>query len=235
MAAAQVATDPRAVVELFTSQGCSSCPPADKLIGELAADKSLIVLSLPVDYWDYLGWRDTLARPRHAARQRGYASVRGDRKVYTPQVVVNGLSHALGSDRFAIEAAIARTRAETSVLAVGVGLKPEEDQLSVEIRPKKDQEAVAEVWLLAITQAIPVTVKSGDNKGKTLTYHNVVRRWFNLGLWTGGTQRWSVPYSEFLSPEIDSVAVIVQAGGSEKPGAVLGAASASLRQGGANK
>src|ERR1700680_3484388 len=78
---------PRAVVELFTSQGCSSCPPADKLIGELAGDPSLVVMSIPIDYWDYLGWKDTLASPRNTARQKAYARVRGDGQVYTPQAL----------------------------------------------------------------------------------------------------------------------------------------------------
>src|ERR1700738_4279274 len=92
----------RAVVELFTSQGCSSCPPADKLLGELALDPSLIAVSLPIDYWDYLGWKDPLADPRNSARQRAYSHTRGDREVYTPQVVVNGSTYALGSDKDAI-------------------------------------------------------------------------------------------------------------------------------------
>ena len=78
--------DPRAVVELFTSQGCSSCPPADKIVGELAKDPYVIALSMPIDYWDYLGWKDTLADSRFSARQKAYSQVRGDRDVYTPQV-----------------------------------------------------------------------------------------------------------------------------------------------------
>ena len=93
------AAEPKAVVELFTSQGCSSCPPADKLLGSLAHDPSVIALSLPVDYWDYLGWKDTLALHGHANRQRAYSVARGDRAVYTPQAVVNGVVHALGSDK----------------------------------------------------------------------------------------------------------------------------------------
>ena len=80
--------EPRAVIELFTSQGCSSCPPADQLLGQLTADPSLVAVSVPVDYWDYLGWRDTLADPRNTARQKAYAHARGDGQVYTPQVVV---------------------------------------------------------------------------------------------------------------------------------------------------
>ena len=85
--------DPRAVIELFTSKGCSSCPAADKLLSELQADPSLIPLSLPIDYWDYLGWKDTLAIPGHTTRQRAYSQMRGDREIYTPQVVVNGVAN----------------------------------------------------------------------------------------------------------------------------------------------
>src|ERR1700721_3923656 len=105
-----VAAEPRAVIELFTSQGCSSCPPADKVIGELAKDPSVIALSMPIDLWDYLGRKDTLADARFSARQQAYSRVRGDRGVYTPQVVVNGSVHLIGSDRAGIEEAIGDTR-----------------------------------------------------------------------------------------------------------------------------
>src|ERR1700681_2193965 len=99
--------EPRAVIELFTSQGCSSCPPADKLLSQFVSDPSLVPISLPIDYWDYLGWKDTLADPRNSARQRAYSHVRGDRDVYTPQGGVNGRVDALGREKDAIEAAIA--------------------------------------------------------------------------------------------------------------------------------
>src|SRR5437868_13200923 len=112
--------EPRAVIELFTSQGCSSCPAADKLLGELAHDPSLLTMSLAVDYWDYLGWKDTLALHGHGTRQRAYADARGDRQVYTPQVVVNGLVHVLGSDKAAIEKAIAETRSSAAPLTLQV-------------------------------------------------------------------------------------------------------------------
>ena len=115
-----VAGEPRALIELFTSQGCSSCPPADKLLGELAADPSLVVVSLPIDYWVYLGWKDTLASPGHAARQRAYARMRGDREVYTPQIVVNGTTHVVGSDRSAVEHAIAQTDHNAAVMSMPV-------------------------------------------------------------------------------------------------------------------
>ena len=223
------AEEPRAVIELFTSQGCSSCPPADKLLGELARDRSLVVASLPIDYWDYLGWKDTLARPRHTARQRGYAGVRGDRQVYTPQVVVNGLAHVIGSDREAIEGAIARTKAQAPTLTVPVSVNVGADEIIVDINPKKEAEAVAEVWLWAVATAIPVAVKRGENRGRTMTYHNVVRQWVKLGVWTGAKQSWKMPRSELQAEGIDSVAVIVQAGGPDSPGALLGATFIPLR------
>src|SRR5256886_7045454 len=112
--------EPRAVVELFTSQGCSSCPPADRIIGELAKDPDVIALSLPIDYWDYLGWKDTLADSRFSARQKAYSRMRGDRDVYTPQVVVNGSRHVIGSDRTRIEGAITDTQKADCVLSVPV-------------------------------------------------------------------------------------------------------------------
>src|SRR5258707_14898777 len=135
---------PRAVIELFTSQGCSSCPPADKLAGELASDPSLVVMSLPIDYWDYLGWKDTLALPGHATRQRAYASVRGDREAYTPQVVVNGVLHVIGNDKAALEAAIAKPR-PPDALAVPVKLSLSGGQLTVALSDS-GKPVAAEVW-----------------------------------------------------------------------------------------
>src|SRR5258708_4284994 len=96
----QANAQPRAVIELFTSQSCSSCPPADRLLVELARDPSLVVLSWHVDYWDNLGWKDTFSLPASSARQRAYGAARGDRQIYTPQVVVSGASQVVGSDRF---------------------------------------------------------------------------------------------------------------------------------------
>src|SRR5215213_8380181 len=87
---------PQAVVELFTSQGCSSCPPADALLTDLAQRPDVVALTLPVDYWDYLGWKDTLASPAFTARQRAYAHGRSDRQVYTPQIIVNGSRPCMG-------------------------------------------------------------------------------------------------------------------------------------------
>src|SRR5271156_2128224 len=125
--------EPRAVVELFTSQGCSSCPPADKIIGELAKDPSVVALSMPIDYWDYLGWKDTLADSRFSARQKAYSQVRGDRGVYTPQVVVNGSAHLVGSDRAGIESAIGETKKANGVMSVPVSVTVAGEQINVSV------------------------------------------------------------------------------------------------------
>src|SRR5688500_12646618 len=145
MAVSAADAGPRAVIELFTSQGCSSCPAADKLLGELARDPSLVVLSLPIDYWDYLGWKDTLADPRHTSRQRAYAKERGDRKVYTPQVVVNGSVHALGSDKTAIEQAVTLSRHNTSALALTVTVTRTDDTRKVTIPASTEERRGGEV------------------------------------------------------------------------------------------
>src|SRR5262245_27755442 len=129
----------RAVIELFTSQGCSSCPAADRLLGELAKDPSVVAMSLSIDYWDYLGWKDTLALPGHANRQRAYARVRGDREVYTPQIVVNGVAHVLGSDKTAIENAISHARRNNAPLPLTVNLSVASDKLTVNVPAGKDE------------------------------------------------------------------------------------------------
>ena len=219
--------EPKAVIELFTSQGCSSCPPADKMLGELARDDGLVTMTLPIDYWDYLGWKDTLARPRHTVRQRGYAAVRGDREVYTPQMVVNGMRQVLGSDRRAIEAALAQTR-DPPMLTIPVTVSGDADRLVVTVEAAHDMELAGEVWVCALAKTVAVKIARGENSGHTMTYHNVVRRWIKLGAWDGTRQSWTVPKTVFDDEGIDSVAVLLQAGMMEKPGAVLGAAVATL-------
>jgi hypothetical protein len=106
---------PRAIVELFTSQGCSSCPPADELFTELAREPDLITLTLPVDYWDKLGWKDTLARHAFTERQEAYADVRGDDNLFTPQAIINGRESAEGAERDRIERAADATAAGLKV------------------------------------------------------------------------------------------------------------------------
>lgn len=218
--------EPRAVVELFTSQGCSSCPPADRLLGELAHDPSLVTMSLPIDYWDYIGWKDTLAKPRHTVRQRFYAKTRGDGDVFTPQVVINGLTHAVGSDKAAIEQAIAESRREGATLNLPVKLAVDNGKLTVNVLGAGSEKASGEVWLCALGTAMPVAIGRGENGGHTVTYHNVVRRWVKLGDWTGAARTFSVPLTDLESA--DAAAVIVQAGTADRPGTMLGAALAAL-------
>jgi len=219
--------EPRAVVELFTSQGCSSCPPADQLAGEFTRDPSIIVMSLPIDYWDYLGWKDTLALPGHTNRQRAYARARGDREVYTPQVVVNGSVHVLGSDKDAIENAIVRTDKQPGTLSLPITLSVAGDQISVTMPAAKDA-TKGEIWLCPITKTVPVTIGRGENSGNTITYYNVVRRWVKLGDWTGAARTFKVPLSDVTAAGGDAFAVVVQAGSKEAPGHMLGASVASL-------
>lgn len=225
--------EPRAVVELFTSQGCSSCPAADKLLGELAADPSLVPISVPIDYWDYLGWKDTLADPRHTARQKAYAYVRGDGQVYTPQVVVNGSLHALGSDRAAIEHAIAKSRKSGAMSLPPVKLVVADGRLHVAVPDAADVRAGAEVWLCGLVKAATIAIGRGENKGRTVTYHNVVRRWIKLGDWSGKANSWSIPIQALKGDGkgdgIDEAAVLVQSGTKEKPKAILGATLAAIQ------
>ncbi|HZC56886.1 MAG TPA: DUF1223 domain-containing protein [Xanthobacteraceae bacterium] len=224
------AGEPRALIELFTSQGCSSCPAADKLLGELSADPSVVALSVPIDYWDYLGWKDTLANPAHSARQRAYAHLRGDRQVYTPQVVVNGAAHALGSDRTDIEHAIALTDQKPGVMSLPVLISMGGSGLNVQVDAAKSDHAAGEVWLCPLLKAAQVSIERGENHGRTITYHNVVRDWVKLGDWTGAQMNWNVPISEIEANSADAAAVIVQEGTHDKPGIILGAAYYSLGQ-----
>jgi len=224
---------PRAVVELFTSQGCSSCPPADKLLGDLANDPSLVAISLPVDYWDYLGWKDTLASPAHTARQRAYARVRGDRQVYTPQVVVNGTTHVLGSDHAAIERAIAQTDRNATIMSAPILISIGGKKLNVRVEPPGanrfgGDRGGGEVWLCPLAKSVPVQIGRGENRGRMVTYHNVVRRWVKLGDWSGGESSWSVPISDIETDDIDAAAVMVQQGTHDRPGIILGAGFAPL-------
>jgi len=227
------AGEPRAVIELFTSQGCSSCPPADKLLAELSRDPTLIAMSLPVDYWDYLGWKDTLALHGHSNRERAYADARGDREVYTPQVVVNGIVPVLGSDKAAIEEAIADTRKKAAPLTLPVVLSIADGKVSVNVAAANDAHSSAEVWLCPITGKAKVAIERGENRGHTLIYTNVVRRWVKLGVWNGKAETFSVPVAslsdaDFSLSDIDRVAVVVQSGVAAHPGLMLGAAMVSL-------
>jgi hypothetical protein len=223
--------DPRAVVELFTSQGCSSCPPADKIIGELAKDPSIIALSMPIDYWDYLGWKDTLADARFSARQKAYSQMRGDRDVYTPQVVVNGSLHTIGSDRAGIESAINNTKKADGVMSVPVTMTQAGKQITVSVAASNKGPVAAhgEVWIGAVSKAVPISIGRGENRGREITYHNVVRNLLKVGDWNGNAGSWTVPLENISREGVDAAVVYVQDGSRDRPGPMLGAAYTSLR------
>ena len=225
--------DPRAVVELFTSQGCSSCPPADKIIGELAKDPSIIALSMPIDYWDYLGWKDTLADARFSARQKAYSRVRGDREVYTPQAVVNGSVHVIGSDRAGIDDAIDTTAKVDGVMSVPVTMDLVGKQLTVSVASSRKGPASVhgEVWICAISKAIPISIGRGENSGRELTYYNVVRNLVKLGDWNGSARSFTVPLDNLVHDGVDGAVVYVQDGSRERPGPMLGAGFTPLHAG----
>ena len=215
--------EPRCVIELFTSQGCSSCPPADRLLGELAKDPGVLALSFPVDYWDYIGWKDTLAQPAFTARQKSYAAARGDGQVYTPQAVVDGVSHAVGSDRGEIQQAIASLAGRNGVLSVPVRLAGTPGALKVEIGAAgADAPRMAEVWLLQVQHSKTVAIGRGENSGASVTYTNVVRSMMRLGDWTGEAR--SFESSEKRAPDADGFVVLLQARSGARPGPILGAA-----------
>jgi hypothetical protein len=224
-----VRAEPRAVIELFTSQGCSSCPAADKLAAEFAVDPSMLVMSLAVDYWDYLGWKDTLALSGHTSRQRAYARARGDREVYTPQAVVNGVAHVLGSDKAAIEKAIRKTRDTAAPLTLPIILTIADDKVTVNVPGSANEKPQGEVWLCPITRKVPVTIGRGENHGRTITYTNVVRRWVKLGDWAGKAESFALPLKDLQTGAIDSLAVLVQNGAASSPKVIVGAAQIAIR------
>jgi hypothetical protein len=223
---------PRAVVELFTSQGCSSCPPADQVIGDLAKDPSVIALSMPVDYWDYLGWKDTLADPRFSARQKAYSQMRGDRDVYTPQVVINGGTQMIGSDVAKIKNAIGVAKSGTSLMSVPVSVSTAGKNLNVSVAASTDSSSDnrGEVWICSVSKSVPISVGRGENRGRALTYYNVVRNWLKVGDWNGSAANWTVPLENVARDGVDAAVVYVQDGSREHPGAMRGAAYTALNQ-----
>jgi hypothetical protein len=213
---------PRAVVELFTSQGCSSCPPADVLASELARDPGLIVLSLPVDYWDYLGWKDTLATRAFTARQKAYGEARGDRQVYTPQAVVDGAVHAIGSDRPAIQAAALSGKPQP---ALTVPVRIEDNGASIRIHVGAGTvSGPATVVVLPVRKRCDVSITRGENKGRAVSYTNVVRDVIGIGVWHGAQSTYELPSTLVTTRGGDAYVVLVQAGTPEHPGVILGAA-----------
>jgi hypothetical protein len=213
------AADVRGVVELFTSQGCSSCPPADRYLAELAKDPGLIVLSWPVDYWDYIGWKDTFASPAFTARQKAYAAARRDDQVYTPQAVIDGVTHAVGNDRDVVQEAIA---VNGKTLSCVLTLAAHDGKIGIDVVPKANASGSATLWLLRVLRTANVAIGRGENKGRSVNYTNVVREAIPVGEWSGGPAHFDAVRPKL--GEGEGLVALLQTGTTTKPGAILAAA-----------
>jgi len=211
------------VLELFTSQGCSSCPAADRLFGKYASRDDIIALSFHVDYWDYIGWKDTFATKITTERQRGYGRSLSQRHLYTPEIVVDGRKHTVGSNGADIDQTIGNVRKAPRPI-VSVGLKVEDGVLVTMLSSKKHH--AAEIWLFEIDRKNDVSISRGENSGHVLSYHHVVRDIQSLGKWEGGEQSFSSDLKSAREAGRDGVVVVVQEYGQ---GAVLGAAQVWLK------
>ena len=204
---------PKTIVELFTSQGCSSCPPADAILGELAKRDDVVAVTMPVDYWDYLGWKDTFGSPAFSARQRGYAQKRGDGNVYTPQLVVNGIAHAVGSRPSDIETAISTTDGIIGPEKVMIAAHPEGSELVVEVGAEapngKDYKAT--LWLASIKREGDVKIKGGENSGLKAAYYNIVRGLTAVGPWTGKAASYHIKAKDLGKTDGDAYVLLLQA------------------------
>ncbi len=207
------------VIELFTSQGCSSCPPAEAYVGRLSARSDVLALSFHVNYWDELGWHDRFALAQSVERQNVYALNLGRSSVYTPQLVVDGRDDQLGPD----ERAIARALSENHD-GVPVTVSVREAEVLVEIGARPDAKPGDVVLIPYLRHAVSV-IGRGENAGRTLEEFNIVRAIRALGRWRGEAQRFHVPVSS-LPPDATDVAVLVQASGQAR---IMGAAAHALR------
>lgn len=213
---------PRAVVELFTSQGCSSCPPADTLLGDLVQRGDVIALSYHVDYWDYLGWRDTLASPENTELQNEYGKVFGLRSVYTPQAVINGRTHVNGAKRSAVAAAVDDLSRKGKGLTVELRATRKGDSIFIETGAGTAQSRKGRLVLVYFKGSKSVSIDRGENGGRTITYYNVVSDRQTAAMWHGKAMTVELPVSEMKKK--GSCAVLLQAFGKDGlPGPILGA------------
>ncbi|WP_137150517.1 DUF1223 domain-containing protein [Devosia sp. FKR38] len=211
---------PKAVVELFTSQGCSSCPPADALLTSLSERGDVLALAYHVDYWDYVGWKDTFGSAAYSDRQRAYAQSWGSSRIYTPQMVVNGAIGVVGSRRNEVNGAIDRAK-----LPLDVAVTQDRNMLKVTI-PADSALSDAVVWLVTYISRADVDIETGNNAGKSMVYTQVVTGRQALGLWeskSGASLKLPIP--EMLADTSTGIAVIVQQEHNGLPGPILGAAA----------
>jgi hypothetical protein len=202
------------VVELYTSQGCSSCPPADEFMADLAQDPNVIALSLHVDYWDYIGWKDTFGNAAFSKRQKAYAKAEGSRMIYTPQIIVEGSDRVQGNDVLAVADAIRRHMMAPD--AVRLQAERMGDQVLIRAEADPPLNRMARVQLVRYQPEATVTIERGENAGRQITYHNIVTDWQVMAEWPG-----QAPFMMMAdAPGSEPVVVIVQADG---PAEVLAA------------
>jgi hypothetical protein len=207
------------VVELYTSQGCSSCPPADALLGELARLPNVIALAFHVDYWDSIGWRDRFAVPEAVPRQRRYVDTLGLSSAFTPQVVIDGRRSFVGSDRRRIVAAL-NEPGDTIPIETDIA----HGELTVTL-PQRPGRGDYDVNLVAYLPEASTAIGRGENSGRTLAEFNIVRQFRRLGVWDGQQRMIRVPLNSF-PPEATRVAVLLQR---NQQGPIAGSVVAVLR------
>jgi len=208
-----------AVVELFTSEGCSSCPPADRYLGELAGRGNVLALGFHVDYWDDLGWRDRFALPIATERQSLYSQALRRPSIYTPELLVDGRNDYVGSDRRAIERAVATARN-----GIPLQIAVQSPQLEIEVG-SQERAGANEVMLVTYLRRAVTAIGRGENAGRTLEEFNIVRSIQNLGRWDGHRQQFHALLASLPADATDA-AVLVQGVGQ---GAIIGAAATGLR------
>jgi hypothetical protein len=208
------------VIELFTSQGCSSCPPADALLKSYTEREGVLALSFNVDIWDNLGWKDTLGKAQYTQRQRTYARTRGDGNVYTPQAMINGMAHAVGSDRASIDKHINATQSQRSTTLVALSTRTDADGVTINTAALADLPVDATFWLVKVTPRVDVLIERGENAGRTGTYYNVVREFSAIGSWAGTSKSTSLPRAALAGCTPGTCAILLQQGGT---GSILGA------------
>ena len=211
------------MVELFTSQGCSSCPQADALLGELQARHDVVAVSFNIDYWDYIGWRDTLASHENTLRQQAYARVLSSHQVYTPEMVIDGDENVAGNQRDSALQLIEKCKHEDIAERVPVTLRLAGDDVDIAIGGGQHRDAT--VWMAHTVASRSVEIGRGENRGRTVTYHNVVRSFAAVGKWSGDALSLRLPAKGQPGENSDGVVVWVQAG---EMGQILGVAQIKL-------
>ncbi len=195
-------------IELFTSQGCSSCPPADAQLGAIRERSDIVALSFHVDYWDYIGWKDPFANRVMTERQRAYARVLRQRYIYTPEMVVDGITHDPGLTRASIDEMLAAAQRQSTARATPRLERAGDGPLTIALAPFKLEGPPADIVLAVYDRRHATPVPRGENSGHTLNNFNVVRRLENVARWDGAAARWTVPSDRFEPGQ--GIAVLVQ-------------------------